>query len=205
MEIEEIKKHGFETVKNYKVVKRVLIAVNLVGKNNKVLELGCRTGEVTKFFLENNDVIGIDVVPEFIHEARKLKGNYIIWDIDKNEFPFRDETFDVVFMGETLEYLHNRESCIKEIYRVLKKDGKLIITEINLFSLRRRLKFISGNQPYDLKHFIHFFHYKELEKLLTDNRFKITKWLNQGTNVKGVKLPFAFKGSCDTWVVEARK
>jgi ubiquinone/menaquinone biosynthesis C-methylase UbiE len=202
---EEIKCYGLETTRNYRVVGRVLIAASLVGRNKKVLDIGCRTGEVTRFFSYWNDVTGIDFIPEFIEQAKKLKGNYFVFDVDNNVLPFQDKSFDVVFCGETLEHIHNRNNLMQECHRILKDDGKIIICEGNKFSLRRRLKFLFGNEIHNMRYYVHFFHHKELENLFIENGFRITKWLNQGTGLKGIRLPFAFKGSCDTWVVEAVK
>jgi len=184
---------------------RMAVAAKLIGKYNQVLEIGCRAGDVTKLYSSDNGVTGIDLIPEFIEEAKRLGGNYFVWDADKGLGCFQDGWFDVVFIGETLEYLHNREQCVKEIHRVLGKNGRLIICEVNKFSLRRRLKFLFGNEIHNLKYYIHFFHHKELASLLTRNGFKITKWINFGTHVKNIKLPIAPRSLCDTWVIEARK
>ena len=203
-EKEEIKKDGFKTVKDYKVVDRIKIAVDLIGKHHKVLELGCRTGEVTKLYCEDNDVTGIDFIPEFIKEAEKLKGTFWCWDLEE-DLPFINNVFDVVFCGEVIEYLHNRKKCLREIHRVLKRGGRLIITEPNKFSFRRRLKFLTGYEIHEHKHFLHLFRYDELEYIIRCAGFKITKWINGKIHIKGITLPFKSKTLCDVWVVEAVK
>ena len=47
-----------------------------------------------------------------------------------NKFPFKDQTFDKVFMLAVLEHmeLDKITDLFKEIKRVIKKDGKLILT-----------------------------------------------------------------------------
>ena len=191
--------------KRIKGKNRMTVAAKLIGRHNEVLEIGCRCGEVTRLYASKNYVTGIDFIPEFIEEVKELKGDYFVWDADKGLGCFEDKSFDVVFIGETLEYLHNRNRCLKEIRRVLRKDGRLIICEVNKFSLRRRLKFLFGEEIHDLKYYIHFFHHKELRRLITRNGFRITKWINFGTHVKNIKLPIATKDLCDTWVIEARR
>ena len=45
-----------------------------------------------------------------------------------DNIPVEDESFDIVMLAEVLEHLENPMDVLKECKRVLKKDGKLIIT-----------------------------------------------------------------------------
>ena len=47
---------------------------------------------------------------------------------DITDMPFPDETFDAVMCTEVLEHVKNPELAIKELIRVLKKNGKIILT-----------------------------------------------------------------------------
>jgi len=78
----------------------------------KHLDIGCGDG----YFLKRSNCkegYGID----------KFLGSEVT-----NILPFRDNTFDYVTMLAVIEHLHSVEPLIKEISRVLKSKGKLIIT-----------------------------------------------------------------------------
>jgi len=62
--------------------------------------------------------IGIDIIP----------GKNVDMLINSHNIPFRDEFFDCVTCCEMLEHDENPFLTIKEIHRVLKKDGWLILT-----------------------------------------------------------------------------
>jgi SAM-dependent methyltransferase len=62
-------------------------------------------------------------------------------------FPFGEEVFDAVFMGELIEHIFDTEKLLKECHRVLKKKGILVITTPNLAGLKDRIRFIFGRAP----------------------------------------------------------
>lgn len=45
-----------------------------------------------------------------------------------DKIPVNNDVFDILLLNEVLEHLESPEEVIQECYRVLKKDGKLIIT-----------------------------------------------------------------------------
>jgi SAM-dependent methyltransferase len=67
---------------------------------------------------------------------------------DRKKIPFEAETFDAVFSGEVFEHIFNLEEMLDELHRVLKKDGKMLIT----------VPFIWGEheQPYDFARYTSF-------------------------------------------------
>lgn len=62
-------------------------------------------------------------------------------------FPFDDEVFDAVFMGELIEHIFDTEKLLRECHRVLKKKGILVITTPNLAGFKDRIRFIFGRAP----------------------------------------------------------
>lgn len=57
------------------------------------------------------------------------------------KFPFQDSEFDYVVSVEGIEHIENHFSFLREIRRVLKKDGKFILTTPNVHSLESRWQF----------------------------------------------------------------
>ena len=45
-----------------------------------------------------------------------------------DNIPVDDNTFDIVMLAEVIEHLENPIAVLNECYRVLKKDGKIVVT-----------------------------------------------------------------------------
>ena len=84
----------------------------------KVLDLGC--GPNTWVF-PNYEITGLDCNPD------QLRPGGIIYDVNK-DFPFPDESFDVVLGMEIIEHIENPWHFIRECKRVLKPDGDIFVT-----------------------------------------------------------------------------
>ena len=129
--------------------KRKNLYIQLIGKSNKILEVGCRSGNLTQFYHEGNDVVGIDVDRNALIEFEKrlsLKSHWV--DVDSEDLPFDSGSFDIVVFSEVMEHLRFPQKALAEISRVLRKDGRLIGSVPNAFRLRNRWKFLLG-QPFE--------------------------------------------------------
>jgi SAM-dependent methyltransferase len=72
------------------------------------------------------------------------------FNIEEEKFPFEDAEFDVVLFCEIIEHLlMNPAAVLKEIKRVLKPNGALILTTPNVSRLENVTKMISGANIYD--------------------------------------------------------
>lgn len=90
-------------------------------------------------FLERHatDALTLEVGGEDV-TYRRWFSNHVVINItpnplihvqaDVHRLPFRDETFDLVLCTEVLEHLHAPDSALREMHRVLKPRGKLILT-----------------------------------------------------------------------------
>jgi len=101
-------------------------------ENKVVLEVGCGSGVFTKAaVVHSKSVTGTDVAKKAIKELalenkdEKLK---FITAAAEN-LPFKRNSFDAVLCFETLEHLKSPVAVLGEIYRVLKKNGYLVIVQ----------------------------------------------------------------------------
>ena len=104
-----------------------------------LLEIGCGRGEyLAKMRDLGWNVRGVDVSQEAIDFA---KSHYQL-DVcvaGADNLPYDDAFFDVVFLKHVLEHLHEPIAAMQEIRRVLKSNGRILITTPNTSSLGNRL------------------------------------------------------------------
>jgi demethylmenaquinone methyltransferase/2-methoxy-6-polyprenyl-1,4-benzoquinol methylase len=83
-------------------------------------------------------VMGIDISDQMLKiglikiERARLNGRILLQQSDLFHLPFKDEVFEIVSIAFGLRNLHDFRSGIKEMVRVLKKDGLLLILELSL-------------------------------------------------------------------------
>jgi 2-polyprenyl-3-methyl-5-hydroxy-6-metoxy-1,4-benzoquinol methylase len=58
--------------------------------------------------------------------------------------PWPDKSFDAVFSTEGIEHLENHFSFLRELCRILKSGGVLVLTTPNITSLRSRVRFFGS-------------------------------------------------------------
>ena len=91
-----------------------------------VLDVGCGVGMYTDAFLqETPDVFGIEIERERALEARARTKDVIQGTGER--LPFADESFDVVFSHEVLEHVADDRACVREMARVTRPEGRILI------------------------------------------------------------------------------
>ncbi len=137
-----------------------------IGAGKKVLDLGCRDGQLTQFFTEGNSVIGVDIDRKALDRIRSRLGIETRWLDLNDEWPFEPESFDVIVTCEILEHIFFLEPLLDGIWKSLKKGGFFIGSVPNSFRIRNRWKFLFGEEfDKDPTH-VRLFSYSKIEKLL---------------------------------------
>lgn len=97
---------------------------------NRILDIGCRQGEFTKFLINKSRfTVGLDFQMAFLKGRDKNdKKELVFVNSYAEKLPFKNKSFDYVILAEVLEHSSSEEECISEAYRVLNDNGKLIIT-----------------------------------------------------------------------------
>jgi ubiquinone/menaquinone biosynthesis C-methylase UbiE len=136
----------------------------------RMLDVGCGPGvTVDRFARMRFEVFGVDIAPEMIAECQKVFGDlrgvhFSVGRIEKLDFP--DSFFDVVTCMGVLEYLDDDDAAWREMARVTKPGGVVIVTLPNRHSpfnvwqrsvyrsLRAAGRFIlgRGRQPVEIVH-----------------------------------------------------
>jgi SAM-dependent methyltransferase len=147
------------------VPERIPLLVAAVGRGKRVLDLGCRSGALTRHFLEGNSVVGLDVDANALEKAAALGIEPVQANVEE-PLPFDDGSFDAVVAGELLEHLQFPDALVAEIRRVLRPGGVLAGSVPNAFRVQSRLRFLRGNAPEDDPTHLRMFSPAALQELL---------------------------------------
>jgi len=130
------------------VPERIPVFQAAIGRGKRVLDLGCRSGALTRHFLDGNEVVGLDVDAAALAKAEALGITPVQADVE-DPLPFGDESFDAVVAGELLEHLQFPDALVDEIRRVLRPGGVAVGSVPNAFRVQSRLRFLLGRPPED--------------------------------------------------------
>jgi len=99
-------------------------------KGKKILDLGCGSGHVAEYFSRANTVVAADVV-EQMTTAKTDSLQFI--KIDSSSLPFEENSFDIVIFNHVIYCSTDQLGQLKEIYRILKKDGICYLASANRY------------------------------------------------------------------------
>lgn len=134
-----IKRNWFQKYWHWRRFSEVIKVIRPV--EGPILDIGCHGGTFTSKILpvlKTKKIYGIDVSPSAINLARKRipLGHFQV--ADAAQLPFSNDFFDAVFTLEVLEHIDNPTQALREIHRVLKKEGYgllLVPTDNKLFKI----------------------------------------------------------------------
>lgn len=107
-----------------------------VQEGARVLDVACGTGIVARLVAEkigpSGTVAGVDLNSGMIEAARLyMPANLtnIEWhESDVTDLPFGDDSFDIAFCQQGLQFFPDKNAALKEIQRVLAPGGSIILT-----------------------------------------------------------------------------
>jgi ubiquinone/menaquinone biosynthesis C-methylase UbiE len=123
---------------------RLWPALNLfkdyIRDNDKVLDIGCGNGRLTKLIEGKNvDYLGIDYSESLIGIAKEIFPEFKFEAGDLLNLKQDDNQYDAVLLIAVLHHIPSdkfRNQALKEIFRILKPGGKLLMTNWNLWQPR---------------------------------------------------------------------
>lgn len=179
-----------------------------ITNGEKVLDLGCGRGEGLVYFIKKGAIaFGIDYSKEAIRISKKNVDTLcgpnkdFLAQANAQNLPFKNETFQIVFLSDVVEHLYPKEldNCLKEVYRVLNKEGLLVLrTAPNKwyydygYKVYRILRKVNNKTKlranprtsYDYKMHVNEQTYFGLKKTLKKNGFVGKVWLENEIEIK---------------------
>lgn len=187
-------------------ISTILSLVDYSDETIKALDIACYDGTIAKLIKDkigNCNMYGID----YSNNTEKLvkeKGiNFKKVDLNK-VIDFSDNTFDIIFAGEIIEHIYDTDLFIQEVKRILKPNGRFIITTPNVVSFGRRIMYLFGigafmeasltypKEPLAAGH-IRFYTHKLLIDFMKFNKFELIKSTSDTVNLFIVDIPILAK------------
>lgn len=100
-------------------------------KGGNLLDLGCGNGNLLLQLVKDGFVLtGVDFSEAMIEQAKqRLDGYAELVVADAGNLPFPADTFDVLVCNASFHHYPDPEAALKEMYRVLRPGGTLLIGE----------------------------------------------------------------------------
>lgn len=188
---EKSKRHFDEIAKDYNkssdgryvspMYQRIIRQIeSLERKPETILDLGCGNGNVLSMLVGMTDahLSGLDFSEEMIHQAKKKLGESAKLQVgDAAHLPYDENSFDVIICNASFHHYTKPIQCLKEIHRVLKKEGVLILGDPTA-PLRLYLRLLNWGLKYSNSGDYHIYGKKEIHKLLGANGFEPFHWEN---------------------------
>lgn len=144
----------------------------------KCLDVGCASGymvsEISKHYPKAK-YVGVDSYDKVVVHAKKNYPHINFKVANAEKLPFKKEEFDLLICYETIEHITNPLKALKEMKRVLKKNGTLILTMDSGSLLFRIVWYVwerTKGKVWQGAH-LHPFHHEELGGIIKQAGFKV--------------------------------
>lgn len=102
------------------------------------LDCGCASGDYTRALAQwgVDQAVGVELDPVRLLEATtddKTAPNVLYGCASAESLPFEDSSFDGVLLNEVLEHVRDEDATLREIWRVLRKRGYLVLMSPNRY------------------------------------------------------------------------
>jgi ubiquinone/menaquinone biosynthesis C-methylase UbiE len=132
---------GYQTIENmnenHKEISDFAFECVNVGKNDRILDIGCGGGvNIEKFLkLTSGNVDGLDYSEVSVNASIRQNQNAVesgrceVIQADVSDMPIDDESYDLVSAFETIYFWPDIENTFKEVSRIIKPQGQFMIAQ----------------------------------------------------------------------------
>jgi ubiquinone/menaquinone biosynthesis C-methylase UbiE len=171
-----------QPIYKYYVNKKISSIEKWLDNNSVLLDVGCGTGVYTDSLAKKcRTIVGMDISPRMVvkglAKAKELGVNNVHFIVaDAAHFPFRDQTFDLVFSVNLFHHVVEKGIVAKsflEQKRCSRTEGHILVFELNPNSLG----WSKDAVPKIIRGFVHLVLYP-VEQHVTDNVEENTRMVN---------------------------
>lgn len=167
--LEEHTKNHFIDIYNRKIVLKAIN--NKINKNSVIIDIGCSSGYMLEDIIKNftflKNIFGADFFSAGLIHCHKRLPEIPLFQLDILNCQFEDNIFDIITCLNVLEHIDDDLLALKNIHRILKPGGTVVITVP------------MGANLYDLYDEVHLhkrrYTIKELKDKINNAGFKIIK------------------------------
>jgi len=147
-------------------------------EHKRCLEIGCEKG-ITGYFLRKTGGfwVSTDIDRKNVFVTKELIKENIVY-FKEDAFPFSTGSFDLIIAIDTMEHIEDDEAFLRDLHRILKKDGTLYISVPSSYR-SLILNKIAQKAGITLEHYGHKregYSVENLEDMLARSKFQMTKF-----------------------------
>jgi 2-polyprenyl-3-methyl-5-hydroxy-6-metoxy-1,4-benzoquinol methylase len=129
---------GYEYDRQHTIMRRAVAdTLSDLPPGCRILDVGCGHGKFTRGMTRSHAVVGVDLALAMLSRARKE--GLEVYQADATALPFADSQFDAIVCAEMVQHLSALDGLAIEFKRVLRPDGRIIVTTLNRASILRRV------------------------------------------------------------------
>jgi methionine biosynthesis protein MetW len=142
-------------------------------EGQRVLDVGCGVGEFMELLREQGaEPYGVDGNEAQVAEAGKHGLTARVADLDAG-IPFESEEFSLISCLEVIEHIARAEFLLKEIWRVLRPGGHLLLSTPNFSYINHRIRYLLGFAPWNEGIHLRYFNRDRLLSLVEGTGFPV--------------------------------
>lgn len=120
-------------------IRRRRLAMFGLKKTDRILDLGCGDGLDIEILRKKGckKITGVDISPKLLADAKKRNPGVRFIRASAEKLPFKDASFDTVFVDSVLYHFVGKPEAFSEIWRVLVPGGRLCIIDMHNSRVRK--------------------------------------------------------------------
>jgi len=106
------------------------------------LDIGAGSGDLLALLRQYLPDLRAEACDYHIERFALKDVNIAQLDLNTHPLPYPDASFDLVTCSEVLEHVENYRAVLREIHRVLKPGGLMVVTTPNVLNMKSRLRYL---------------------------------------------------------------